>query len=314
LTTKQANYETGADAFKTWYVDVRNRTPPTLYCVGTGEMRRLEVGPGLVTLLGGAPGDGKTTIAMQLVVDALRLNPTLKVCVCNVEMRPPMLLDRQLARLSGVDASLIRHRRLTSAHDRRIATAIKTLESLKDRLCFVRPPFDLGNVAATVDAFQADLLLMDYVQRVHHLGHQADTRGATNATMARLRQFADAGKAVIAIAAVGRTKDSTGRSCYQGLNLASFRESSELEYGADDAFILVPEEDDPGRVRLRQLKSRYGATRDLVLEFNKRLLRFADLRCDEVDEVDGEQVQSDLAVSRDGEPTTGSDNSEREGK
>ena len=48
-----------------------------------------------------------------------------------------------------------------------------------------------------------------------------------------LRQFADAGTAVMVISAIGRTKDSKGRSSYagEGLNLASFRESSELEFG-----------------------------------------------------------------------------------
>jgi hypothetical protein len=40
--------------------------------------------------------------------------------------------------------------------------------------------------------------------------------------------------------------DAKGRSSYsgEGLNLASFRESSELEFGADDAFILHPDGDD----------------------------------------------------------------------
>ena len=38
----------------------------------------------------------------------------------------------------------------------------------------------------------------------------------------------------------GGSKDSRGRSSYAGdlLNMASFRESSELEFGADDAFII----------------------------------------------------------------------------
>ena len=81
--------------------------------------------------------------------------------------------------------------------------------------------------------------------------------------MSYLRQFADAGTAIVVVAAVARSKDAKGRSSYgEGLSLASFRETSELEYGADDAFILASADDGEGqdgptrRVVLRHLKSR----------------------------------------------------------
>jgi hypothetical protein len=54
-----------------------------------------------VTLLGGAPGAGKTALSMQWALDALRLTPSLRCVVCNVETPPAVLLDRQLARLSA---------------------------------------------------------------------------------------------------------------------------------------------------------------------------------------------------------------------
>ena len=76
--------------------------------------------------------------------------------------------------------------------------------------------------------------------------------------------------------------DSKGRSSYDGkhLNLASFRESSELEYGADDAFLLYPTEPDADpneSVRLMTLshaKSRYGETKDVILNFHRRFQKF----------------------------------------
>ena len=92
-----------------------------------------------------------------------------------------------------------------------------------------------------------------------------------------LRQFADAGVAVIVVAAVSRSKDSKGRSTYDGdaLNLASFRESSELEFGADDAFILVkdPDDDDTG-VILKHLKARHTEAKDIALIFDRPHQRF----------------------------------------
>jgi replicative DNA helicase len=288
-----------ADAVAGWRDDVLSGKPPALFPVGTGDLARVEIGPGLVALLGGAPGAGKTAFTMQCAVDALRLTPTLRAVVCNVEMGPAVLLDRQLARLSGIDLSLIRHRRLGAEHADRIDQAMNTLEPLAERLAFVRPPFDLANVAATADAFDARLLLLDYIQRIPPPGEHGDRRGAVNATMDYLRQFADNGVAVVVVSAIGRTRDSKGRSTYagDGLNLASFRESSELEFGADDAFILTPDGDDQGEaVTLRHLKSRHGACRDIALTFQRRHQRFTPAGGDQGSRSDAARVQSALAA------------------
>src|SRR5581483_3029577 len=130
----EARFQPAADALAAWRDDVLSGKPPTVYPVGAGELQRLEVGPGLVTLLGGAPGAGKTAFTMQLTLDALRLTPTLRAVVCNVEMPPATLLDRQLARLSGIDLTTIRHRKLTAEHAGRIKSGIATLEPLAERL------------------------------------------------------------------------------------------------------------------------------------------------------------------------------------
>ena len=90
-----------------------------------------------------------------------------------------------------------------------------------------------------------------------------------------IRQFADAGMAVIVVAAVSRTKDKAGRSSDDaaGLSLASFRESSELEFGADDAFILS--RSSAQQVELRHLKARHSEPFDHVLNFDGSLQRFS---------------------------------------
>jgi replicative DNA helicase len=295
----EARYQCAADALAGWRDDVLSGKPPVLFPVGTGELARVEIGPGLVTLLGGAPGAGKTAFTTQLVVDALRLTPTLRVVVCNVEMPPAVFLDRQLARLSGVDLSVIRHRRLGAEHADRIDQAMSTLEPLAERLAFARPPFDLANVAATADAFDAQLLLLDYIQRIPPPGEHTDKRGAVNATMDYLRQFADAGVALVVVSAIGRTKDTKGRSSYagDGLTLASFRESSELEFGCDDAFLLTPDADDQGdAVTLRHLKSRHGECRDIALTFHRRHQRFTPAGSDQGPRQDAGKLRSALAA------------------
>lgn len=292
-----ARFVCAADALAGWRDDVLTGTPPTFYPVGTGELARIEVGPGLVTLLGGAPGAGKTGFTMQAVIDALRLTPALRAVCCNVEMPPAVLLDRQLARLSGIDLRTIRYRQLGSEHADRIDHAMSTLEPLAERLAFVRPPFDLANVAATADAFDAGLLLLDYIQRIPPPGNHADRRGSVDATMDYLRQFADAGVAVLVVSAVGRGKDSKGRSSYavDALSLASFRESSELEFGADDAFILAADPEDGDTVTLRHLKARHSEAKDLPLRFERALQRFTPLAVEPAP-ADRGKLQSALAA------------------
>ncbi len=272
----KANFQTAADVFDTWRDDLLTGQPPVLYPIGTGELARIEIGPKLVTLIGGAPGAGKTAFTMQCTIDALRLTDSLRALVCNIEMPASVLLDRQLARLSGIDAKAIRYRKLGGAHADRIDQAMNTLEHVADRLGFIRPPFDLANVAASADAFGAQVLVLDYIQRIPPPGQHNDRRGSVDATMNYLRQFADAGVAVIVVAAVARQKDSKGRSSYagDGLSLASFRESSELEFGADDAFILVPDAKADDLVTLRHLKARHTEPHDLALRFDRRRQSF----------------------------------------
>ena len=272
-----ANFCTAADALEAWRDDVLTGAPPVLYPVGRGDLERIEIGPGIVTLLGGAPGAGKTALAMQFTIDAMRLTPDLRVLVCNIEMRPAALLDRQLARLSGIDLTTIRYRRFGPEHADRLDQAINTLAALADRLCFVRQPFDLGNVAASADAFNANAIVLDYIQRIAPPGDHADKRGSVDASMNYLRQFADAGVAVLVVSAVGRGKDRSGKSSYDSdaLSLASFRESSELEFGADSAYIVAPDggHDDAG-VTLRHLKDRHGELRDFHLHFDRKRQSF----------------------------------------
>ena len=74
----QAAYQLASDAFGTWRDDVLQGKSPILYPIGKGALADIELGPGRVMLLGGAPGAGKTAFAMQAVVDALRLTPELR--------------------------------------------------------------------------------------------------------------------------------------------------------------------------------------------------------------------------------------------
>ena len=67
-----ASFVCAADALTGWRDDVRSGKAPELFPVGKGELGRIEIGPGTVVLLGGAPGAGKTAFTMQAVVPLLQ--------------------------------------------------------------------------------------------------------------------------------------------------------------------------------------------------------------------------------------------------
>ena len=161
-----ASYLSAVDAIDRWRVDVLTEPKPPRWLLGDG-FDSVELGPGLVMLLGGSPGAGKTCLAMQWVIDAMRIDPELRVLVANVESSPGVLLDRQLSRLSGIPLDVIRDRRLDEQHGGRLADAFDVPCNLGSRPpVFLLSPFNLENVAATADATDSeDLIVLDYCQR-----------------------------------------------------------------------------------------------------------------------------------------------------
>lgn len=275
MNTKKKHFTTAAELLPAWVESIVSGKGPELWNVGGDLWEPVEIGPGLVVLLGGAPGAGKTALAMQWTLEALRFNPGLRALVCNVEMDPGTLLDRQLARLSGVYAQRVRFRDL-AGFEEKIRRGMDTLADVADRLVFHTGGPVLADVARSADATGARLLVLDYVQRFT-LGAGPDTtdkRAELDGIMGHVRRFADAGLGVLAVSAVARQKGKSG-SNYAGLGLASFRGSSELEYGADSAWTLEADDERPDKVLLTCAKNRHGATCGTPLHFDKARQLFA---------------------------------------
>ena len=216
-----------------------------------------------MTLLGGAPGAGKTALHdANCSSTPLRLTPTFALSFATSKCGRPCC---STGSWPGCRESTCR-RSGTGGLARNTPTAstrhLNTLEPLAERLAFVRPPFDLANVAATADAFGAQLLLLDYIQRIPPPGEHSDKRGSVNATMDYLRQFADAGTAVIVVSAVGRTKDNRGGQVlrrraepgvFQGVVGAGIRDRRRL--------LVVPDDDQGDAVTIATSKAGTGRPR-----------------------------------------------------
>ena len=262
------------DCFDSWRNELLDGTPPERFAVADdGPLAELDLRPGRVWVIGGHPGAGKTAFTMQLVIDALRLQSDLNALVLNVEMDVPELLNRQLARLTGIPLRVIQHREFNAIHHERLKVGFDVLADIRQQLTFATRPFTMHRLIQAADDVSARIVVADYVQRIQlDDTPQTDRRANIDACMDRARAMADCGLAVIVVAALARQKNQHGTN-YEGAGLAAFRESSELEYGADDAFILATTAD-RGRVTLQHVKSRHGARTDLSLAFDGSLQRF----------------------------------------
>jgi replicative DNA helicase len=266
-----------------WADNVLHGKPPPRWPAGAGPLERFPLGPGLVTLVGGPPGCGKTALANQLAIDAVRLSPDLRALVTCCEIPPGVLLDRTLSRLSGVPYRLIRDRELREEDQAAVQTGMATLASLGDRVGFHTGPFTLDAVADSADGAGADLILIDYLQRLTATGPHRDRRGMTNAILDTFRAFAGAGRGLLVLSSVGRQPTGKhGKSSYTDLGLASFKESGDIEYSADDAFVLPPADKD-GIALLRHVKARHTEPTDILLRADLAFMRFDPETADPVD-------------------------------
>jgi len=255
---------------------------PVEYAVANEPWGTLALRPGDVTGIAAPPGNGKTGLVTQLVVDALRLHPEARCLVVNVEMTPEKLIERQISRLSGVPFADIAARSLLAARGRPIEDALATLGAIGDRLFFMNEPYDLETIALAIQDVQPTILVIDYVQRIECCGGTLEARIRLNNVMREARIIASAGIAVVLVSAVGRTTSKrNGGYSSRELGLGSFRESSEIEYGLDDAYILADEEGSgenhgpgPRVMVLQHVKSRNHQRRDLRLEFDGAVQQF----------------------------------------
>jgi replicative DNA helicase len=264
----------GNALFNSLFASIERGEPPTRYTLPP-PFDKLDVRPGRLILLGGKPGCGKSAALLQIAIDLLRQNTAVRLLMANVEMAPSALAERIVARLSGVPLTAIIDRTLMSYQLEQIRAAVDSIAPVMDRIAFLNAPFALEHVAAAGTAFKANVLILDYLQRFTVGDGKGEKREQLETAATVLRRFCDAGAAVLAASAVARNRSPRG-STYDGLGLASFRGSSELEFGADSVYLLEPG-GAGGGVWFRCEKNRFDEMADIMARFDPMIQKFAPL-------------------------------------
>lgn len=263
--------------------DIYHGEPPVEYAVSQEPWGSLAFRPGEVIAFAAPPGSGKTAFVLQTTLDALRLNPNVSCMIVNVEMSARNLYERQLARLSGIPLGDITRRRNLLGRKHDLDRAIATIREHGDRMQIMKGPFHINDIMdAMVRDARPDILVIDYLQRIECCEGVSDTRARVNALMNTFRRIAEAGVCVVLVSAVGRPSSKKGGGYNSNeLGLASLRESSEIEYGCDDIYIMAAEEQAGGRngdsrrtLLLKHEKSRNNSQQNLRFEFEGAIQRF----------------------------------------
>jgi replicative DNA helicase len=241
----------------------------------------IEIGPGLLTLIGAPPGRGKTALTMQATYEAVSNEPNLRAVVASLEVSEKTLIKRRLAKLIGASFDAIRFNTLTDYQRECIANLADFRETL-ELINFVPESMcGLGDLEALLTSgIEPGLLVIDYLQLFGGVGEDAKVRASQ--TMATARRFCAEGWAVIAVSALSRGQAAGKKGRYSNADLGSFRDSSAIEYSGAAAYMLeeadATAENEPApirQMRLRCLKNRNGERRHIDLWFNGPQMFFA---------------------------------------
>jgi replicative DNA helicase len=252
--SQEIKYQGVRDVMKSVCDDIRAGRKPVSYNTSF-DRGVLGLAPNRVIVLGGGAGTGKTSLGMSCLFDVLYAQPEMRAVVCNVEMTAEELLEREMARLSGVPLDLIQDRKLTDQQRVALDQARERLETVQDRLFIMPPPFGPYQIEEAVDYFRAGMLLVDYLQELDY-SEGRDRRLEIDAALRGFRRLKRAGKCVLVISEV--------TAAYPGVQ-SHLKESGQINYEADNTFVLEPAKN--GTVALKQTKGRRGTKQTLKLRF-----------------------------------------------
>lgn len=233
-----------------------------------------------VHLLAASPGAGKTTLALQVARQCAAAGATVIYCAFDEGG------DRLALKLAATAAGLNPTDYLKGRADTDdLVAAVEQHHASLARIRIYNGPAQIlpaeiekmVHEARDIDGADDALLVVDYIQSwASRLDAMGDFRVAVTHLMGQLRQVAlQAQVPVLAIAAQNRTGQGEAR-------MASLRESSDLEYGADSISFLVENDtenkDARRRLTLSCLKNRWGGLFDVALVFDAEKGVFAEDR------------------------------------
>lgn len=252
---------------------------------------------GKFVVLGGAPGAGKTTLAVQLARHFHRRGHA--VLIVAADESAPGLLIRW-----GQQAGCIREQLERPGYE---DAKQQLADDLDERVVFVdqdeASTFESELAAFAPIAAATELpgvVVVDSIQKVRTLaGDHADgERARIDAGVMACKAAARAGCLVIATSEMAR-------GFYRGGSenateaLGSFKESGGIEYGVDVALALASVKGEPDLVHVEIAKNRLGPRAEFRMKLDRDRARFSETFMEDVEELD-EEAEKKREAAREG--------------
>lgn len=217
-------------------------------------------------LIGARPAAGKTALMLNMVLSAARSGKSVGIISAE---QPAQQLAQRLISLTGlVPAWKLRNpRRLSDDEWRAIATATAILQKMTVHIFDASSP-DLASVRVATKGFGADVIFVDYVQRLKGRGEAIYDRVSFIAQ--GLKELArDTDMPVVALAQINRAGVGTAK-------MEHLKGSGDLEQEAD-IVLLLERKDNADVATLDVAKNRHGATGTIDLSFKADIMRFGEV-------------------------------------
>ena len=235
--------------------------------------------PSDLILLGGRPGLGKTSFALNIVWNAASV--ARQTCaVFSLEMSEMQVVQRLISMTSEIDGNRMRRGRLSDAEFRSISEASDALQRAP---IYVEESSQLSvtDILAKSRRLQAEhglgLVVVDYLQLIEGGGGDEGRVQEVARISRSLKAIArELQVPVLALSQLSRQIETRGTEPM----LSDLRESGGLEADADLVMFLWQKDRkdrDENVVRLKLAKHRNGPTGDFDLHFQSELTRFRDL-------------------------------------
>ena len=229
----------------------------------------LEIGPGMITTIGAPPSTGKTASAMQLVFEILGSNPGVLAYIANAESSFDAIAMRELSRRSGVGTRRMRRESLSIEEKDKVNRAYLGLRVDIEKVRWLGKQFST-EVLLDLRKQTPGLLVVDYLQKC--APPTGDPKAAIQGLLNELRTFAQMNWAVLVLSATNRASGASGNK------QQAFRDSSEIEYQSDSAYVLSVDEGHENaidqNVTFSCVKNRWDSKEDLSLIYRKFEQRF----------------------------------------
>ncbi len=255
-----------AEAIQDW----RTRERAPIVETGFGPLDCLSDGGlpvGGLAVLAGAPGTGKSALALQATLGALHLDPGLRAVWAAGEMGVEAIARRAVvAWAAGPGGRRVSMHGAGERTKGALEAAGHLEQAIGERLQILPAPIPIGEIVTAVIAARARLAVIDYVQLVEASG-ATDRRAEVDAVVRALRTLATQHN--VALLVVSNVAKNVGADARAGM---IGKESSEIDFAADLLLLGVADEaegnDRTRSVRWRCLKNRHGERRDLETVFD----------------------------------------------